>query len=1367
MFCFRYCGNRFPIAHLKLAIHTLCLLCVLHAVMAAQSAKKEELPERERNEILQRQKWFRRGRAARTGPAAALLRRAYQQKLQSRLRRSSKLSAAVVNPTGWTPLGPAPLSSNATGANQDQDYGAVSGRVTALALDPNDSTGNTLYAGGAYGGVWKSTNAAAADPNAVTWKSLTDSQPTLATGAIAVQPGNSQLILVGTGEPNLSTDSYYGLGILRSTNGGSSWNLITTADSNTRPFAGLGFSKIVFSQDNSNVVIAATSNFTFFPSTPNSAVQGLYWSNDSGATWHYAAVSDGPSPTHQQAVTDVAYSPVTHKFYAAMAWHGVYSSNDGATWTRLPNQPGGTVLNTTACPPAGSLSCPILRGQIAIRLGSTLEMYVWYISGDLDTGAFTDRGIWKTTDDGISWVVLAEGGIVNCGDSYGCGASTQGWYDLALAAVPNGTATDVYAGAINLYKCTVSSLNPTCSNPGFINLTHVYGCNPVGSLAHLHPDQHAIVLTLAGGRSELFLGTDGGVYRALDGYSLRSGSCTDPENPFDNLNTNLGSLTQFVWFSQHPTDPGTLLGGTQDNGSPASDAPHSGSNGTSWISVNGGDGGFNQINPNDPTQWFTANSCVSIQSCNSGINCIAQSFITVVSSDVVGGDEGPFYTPYLLDPGSSSRMVVGTCRVWLGNSDGSGFFSSSNNFDTDSDSPCSSNQPNVISALAVGGTPVSDSGSPVIYAGTAAGRVFVSLDASSGPASWNERSPGIASYTISTLALDPQDPSGHTAYAAVMGFGVPHVWKTTTSGQSWSDVTGDLPDAPADSVLVDPENSNVLYLGTDVGVFMSSNGGVNWTEMGPATGSGMLPNVPVVRLAMFRSASLKSLRAATHGRGVWEYVLRAPAPDYSVSVSNPSLFAFPGQSGSFNGLLTSENAYGGTVTISCDAGGNPLPATCVPTTVTPTRAGAAYSIVAGNGSVADFMFNLKSVGSDGNSTTHATPVTMHVVDFGLGAPSPTGISVNRGSASASVRLLVTADGAFNASVSLSCQGLPTGANCSFSPSNNVTPRQALPVSLSLTIHTSATTPAGTSSVTISANSVGAPAAKTQTFSLIVTMNPDYNVTLQSPAAATYPGGTSTAVLRLAPVNSYQRAVNIACAAAAIAGATCSASPSSVNLAAGSGTVSLAMKIPGSASAGTYPILVNTSDVSGTPAHQFTLNLTVVPDFAIVGIPATQTVTAGQTASYKIQLTGVGGPYNNSVALACSGAPPLGSCSFSLLTVTPGDLINVTLAIKTGAALALRQQLKKSSPLYALLLPLLALACAKLVDKGGNERKRAFFLIAVLIAVAGLFACGGGGGVQETSISSPANGTPTGNYTITVTATSGSLSHSTKITLIVQ
>ena len=198
----------------------------------------------------------------------------------------------------WTPLGPAPLASDASGTGE-YDYGWVSGRATGIAIDPADATGNTVYIGGAYGGVWKSTNAGPASPSPanVIWQPVTDNQATLAVGAIAIQPGNNtnnRVILVGTGEANSSADSYYGLGILRSANAGSTWTLISSDTTGTRSFAGMAFSKIAFSSAVPSLAVAATAGASEGIieglADPLTANLGLYYSGDGGNTWRYANV---------------------------------------------------------------------------------------------------------------------------------------------------------------------------------------------------------------------------------------------------------------------------------------------------------------------------------------------------------------------------------------------------------------------------------------------------------------------------------------------------------------------------------------------------------------------------------------------------------------------------------------------------------------------------------------------------------------------------------------------------------------------------------------------------------------------------------------------------------------------------------------------------------------------------------------------------------------------------------------------------------------------------------------------------------------------------------------------------------------------
>jgi len=127
----------------------------------------------------------------------------------------------------WQPVGPA--------AVETPDFGLVTGRVAAVALDPGDATGNRLYVGTTGGGVWVAQNAGTSNPSSIVFTPLTDTvgalsgatDASISIGALTVQPGGTGVILAGTGDPNDVLDSYYGAGILRSTDGGNSWSLIS------------------------------------------------------------------------------------------------------------------------------------------------------------------------------------------------------------------------------------------------------------------------------------------------------------------------------------------------------------------------------------------------------------------------------------------------------------------------------------------------------------------------------------------------------------------------------------------------------------------------------------------------------------------------------------------------------------------------------------------------------------------------------------------------------------------------------------------------------------------------------------------------------------------------------------------------------------------------------------------------------------------------------------------------------------------------------------------------------------------------------------------------------------------------------------
>lgn len=1300
---------------------------VLLALVASTAfAGEPQEQEGKRENPVEREQWFQRGRTYQGKVAPQMLERAQQQRETLRRKafmqaqaRTAATSALTLQTSGWTELGPAPLKSVTT-TGDDQDYGLVTGRATVVAVDQNDPTGNTVYLGGAYGGVWKSNSAANPDLSKVFWTPIIDDQPTIAVGAIAIKPGNSNIVLIGTGEPNSSSDSYYGLGVLRSTDGGNSWTLITSANNGLRPFHGLAFSKFAFSTENPNIVVATTAaasaGITVGAEIPpnnaancaNSGVtatcRGLYYSYDSGATWSQAVMSDGSSVPDNASASSVVYNAQQHKFYAASRAHGFYVSSDGITFTRMGNdafgfaQPNASI-NFTSCPssPADLTNCPIYRGEIAIVPGRD-EMYFWYVNSATTP---VNGGIYQTKDGGKTWTPLNVNGMKTtanggtCTDSSGCDTA-QGDYNLAITAIPNGSsATDLYAGAINIFRCQISSANPTCAVNPFVNLTHVYGCSPTGSFSKMHPDQHWFDF-LHTNPNLMFFANDGGIYRTMAALNANGIPTSCPSNPpstpfypFENLNGTMGSMTQFVWFAQHPTDQYTLLGGTQDNGSPAIDPNNSGPNGLTWRAVQGGDGGYNDINPNNGNEWFAAYTRVQLTRCTNGPACTDSQFSTIVSSAKLGGDSAAFYMPYMLDPQDSSKLIIGTCRVWRTSTAGTSPLVLSQNFATGSlTSSCPSTSSTFVSALAAGGA-VGSSGSQVIYAGTDNGKLFFTNSALTSTTNWSNVSnnsgfSNSSGYPISGIALDPHDSAGNTVFVTVMGFGTPHVFLSTNAGTAWTNITGNLPDSPANGVVVD-KNTGTIYVATDVGVYSAStlNGSSTiWAEVGPATGPGALPNVAVTRVAIFApSGQPVRLRVSTYGRGIWEMPLAgSSAPDYTLSIDNPALLTYPGHDVTFNGTLAALNGYSNTVTLSCDAttggGQGPLPGTCsaIPSSANPATT-ANFTVSAGNSGVADYGFRIK--GADGTGLIRQAAVDLRVIDFSLNVPNPSSIqSVQRGD-SGSAQLTVTSLGSFDQTVAFSCNGLPALWTCSSAP---VTLTPGGTTQAILTVNTDPSTPPQTVNLTVVATWNGENGVlRTQSQPLAVQLVAT-DFTLGGPTFTTPTvkvGQPLTSTITMSSVDGGTKNLALSCTGNTSAGV----SPSDcaffsdaamthliTSASVGATPVAVYLKVVTSSGfAGSGQVTVQASDGSTTKIAALPFTLI---DYALSSVSQPTNGVPGGTVSFNFLLTPSAG-YASTIALSCASTSGL-TCNFNPASpsLAAGTTTRVTATISIPSSLAL-------------------------------------------------------------------------------------------------
>ncbi len=1156
--------------------------------------------------------------------------------------------------------------------------------------------------------------------------------------------------------------------------------------------------------------MAATAEGVTDGALTSNTYRGLYTSTDAGQTWTYNALFSGASEA--TSATSVVYNAAAGLFFAALRYHGFYSSPDGLTWTLLASQPGAGSLSTTACPQTYVTTCPIYRGEITVVPGRN-EMYVWFVSLS-STDNPEDQGIWQSTNGGASWTQISDSGIINCGSNEpGCGVE-QGFYNLELLAVPNGTAaTDLYAGSINLYKCSITTGNPTCANTPFMNLTHVYGCDPLSALAHVHPDQHALAYTIpSSGADLMYFANDGGIYRALDGFTgLATGLCSGT-NQFDDLNQNLGSMTQFVSFSQHAIDPNTLLGGTQDNGSPATATATTSS---SWGNVLGGDGGYNAIDSNTGN-WFASNpdtgsGTLTIQECSSGVSCDDKLFNVVVSSSSVGGDDGAFYFPYILDPQSATSLLVGTCRVWSGPRSGGAFTLLSPNFDTLGTGTCAGTEVNVVRALAAGGA-TNANGSQVIYATTdglgpsdlstpVGGNVWATTNATAvsgtvstfanvtlhGP-SGSSINPN--QFPISSVAIDASDATGDTAYVAVMGFtgGPGHVWLTTTAGATWTDWTGaggtaPLPDSPVNAVVVD-RVARIVYVGTDVGVFQSSTSAAEstgeWAEVRGSTGS--LPNVAVTALGIFNSPCQKLLRASTYGRGVWQFNLPLPNsnPDFCLTESNPFPTVNAGSTTTEGPIsVASINGFTGTVNLSCSLVSGS--GSCSPSPASVSSFPATANVTVNAATLGAGSYQLTILGTSG-STTHALTIPFNVGDYEIsGAP----LSINAGS-QGTAALTITPSTFYVGSVNASCDASAiANAKCNVSSANPISVNAGIKVPVAATIIVPGGTAVGVYNIIFAAQDTsGTP---NHNFPIAVTVLPAQADSFQLAATQAFPaavdaGSQTTANVGVTP--NYGGSVNAVCDASALSG-QCSVTPGNpIPISAGTtAALTLTVNVPNSAApqpVNSYNINVTVTDSSGQPNQTLQLPLTVIQDFTLGSpTPATQTIASGQSASYNFSVLPVGVSFANAVTFSCSGAPVISLCNFTPNPVTPGNssaavVMNITTTFDS-ANLSLPRS-HRAVFFYALCLTLPGIVL--LVTRRRKEHTRLTlpaFLLGLLLLALLLPSCGGGGrngggtdGAGGGGGGGQQQGTQPGTYTITVTGTSGTLSHPapSTITLIV-
>lgn len=711
----------------------------------------------------------------------------------------------------WLPLGPSVVLQGQTVSEQP-----VAGRVSGLAVAPG---GTVVYAASANGGVFRS------DDGATTWRSLMDrfdldptnfASASLVCGAIAIDAADPRRVYVGTGEGDTlqlfrariasALPAYRGVGPIRSDDGGKNW----VAEPSTPDLAGEAFFALAVDPRDRERVLAATT-------------QGLYRREPRpGGQFEWLRVRSDLEPGVYSSVV-VASGGGTSRFFCAQ-WgqkagngnqatvSGVFHSDDGgSTWSQTGNGlPNGDT------------------GRIALGVKSDEPDVVYAFIARRNGAA---HSVCRLDGMNAQWKKVTNVPDVLLG--------SQGAYDLTIAVDPQDvdliylggdrTQSPPYPGSV--WRCAVQATG---------NGVKVKSSASIGT--HAHADVHILVHT-PGDPTELWCGCDGGVFLNRDPRGT---------GEFAGQNNGLACLCS-NFIGQHPTDPNVLFSGLQDNGTARTAA------GPIWSHVNFGDGGYCVVNWANPDLVLVFANGTVYRSSTGGTTHGSWQKVwdfrwATMTQPIV---EAPF------DPTNPADADI----VALG-AGGTVFVSE----DFGATWP---EQFDIPGGDAMGNVFALTFASPTrLYIGTTRGHVF-RADRTGG--TWSlvrlddaPTGPLVLDGLVSDVAVDWADRTLSSVYVSFGGMGdYRRVW--WYDGTRWEPRSGaaggnGLLDVEHNALVVDRAAPNNVYVGADIGVWHSSDGGQNWNTL-----QNGLPDAPVFDLQIHLTQRL--LRAATHGRGVFEIAL--------------------------------------------------------------------------------------------------------------------------------------------------------------------------------------------------------------------------------------------------------------------------------------------------------------------------------------------------------------------------------------------------------------------------------------------------------------------------------------------------------------
>ncbi|MHB1686076.1 MAG: T9SS type A sorting domain-containing protein [Ignavibacteriaceae bacterium] len=678
--------------------------------------------------------------------------------------------------------------------------GNIGGRIRSILVRPSNP--NDILIGAVSGGIWKSTDGGAS------WSPKTDQGNPI---AISSMTNNGDTVYAGTGEGWGNGDAVYGGGIYKSTDFGDTWTLLpSTIGSHIWNFRNI----MKISIDPSNNIYAATYAYNYKDNVGKYYSNGgLYKSGDGGTTWtkiSTTSVSNYYSPCDVIAVSSTDVILATRGY--APNWGGIFqTTNGGTTWNQI----------TSGLPSSN-------YNNIALAQDPSHFNTVYAVFQSTDNSKAGDaglKGIYKSTDAGSTWAALTKPPVIKSTDNLSY-LGSQGWYGNVIAIDPN-NSKNIYVGGVDMMKSTDGGKT-------WDQLTYwdSYFAPSNDTSAVIHADHHAIAF-VPGTAGVVYSGNDGGIHKS-----------TDNGKTWTSLNNGL-EITQFYSGAVFPTGS-TYYGGTQDNGHLLFNGI-----GTNWTEAVGGDGGYAgidqtnsnvayeeyvhlQISKTTGSKWFTS---------------------TTGLSDAGNSNSTLFIAPFALDPGNSDVIIAGSNRAWLSFDGADHWTDSSGVIDTNG----------FLCAVTV----VNSSAPYLAFAGTTNGYILKANISGSNDTSWtNITPPNNNGAYVRRIVVDLKNKQN--IYACYSGYNddgktpTRHIFYSYNQGTTWTDISGDLPDVPVHSLVIDPNNSQDIYVGTETGVYQTTDHGNKWTNVG----NGMPAYVPVDELVL--QTGTNKLFAFTHGRSVFE-----------------------------------------------------------------------------------------------------------------------------------------------------------------------------------------------------------------------------------------------------------------------------------------------------------------------------------------------------------------------------------------------------------------------------------------------------------------------------------------------------------------